>query len=288
MCIVYCVDHPKSLLRETFYLPNSYITNYIRYQNKNHGLRGFKVQPLHIMTPCSTLRPQTPDHRRLICHHYNLIDVSLVQSQHKVIRNPLPCVFSGDGVANSGGLSPSLGILDANPDLVACLTVDQQAGVDDGVTLSAFHQTVFHDLLVPVRDLQQQVVQRDHGEGNVATEPRHACRAAHNNMRPSGRAAASQLGEGLQEDGHAFSTDFRVVYRHLGVDEFTADSGDDFIDELPFLGKQALGDGSDIVGITLDNLKIWGGLEREDGRKLGWGTAEGDALVACGEGVLEC
>ena len=91
------------------------------------------------MTPFSTLRPQSPDHHPLICHHYNFIDVSLLQSQHKVIRNPLPRVFSGDGVANRGGLPPSLGILDANPDLVACLTVDQQAGVDDRVILSAFH-----------------------------------------------------------------------------------------------------------------------------------------------------
>lgn len=40
--------------------------------------------------------------------------------------------------------------------------------------------------------------------------------------------------------------------------------------------------------ITLDNLKVWGCLGREDGRKLGWSTAEGDAPVACGEGVLEC
>ena len=240
------------------------------------------------MTPCSILKLQSPDHRPLICHHYNLVNVLFVQLQHKIFRNPLPRVFSGDGVADSGGLPPRFGILDANPDLIACLTVDQQAGVDDRVGLSAFHQTVFHDLLVPMRDLQQQVVQRDHGEGNVATEPRHACRATHNNMRPSGRAVASQLGEGLQHDGHAFSTDFRVVYRHFGQDEFTADSGDDFIDELPFLGHQALGDGSNIVRITLDNLKVWGCLEREDGRKLGWDTAEGDALVACGEGVLEC
>ena len=137
-------------------------------------------------------------------------------------------------------------------------------------------------------DLQQKVVQRDHGEGNVATEPRHAYRAAHNNMRLSGRAAASQLGEGLQDDGHAFSTDFRVVYRHFGEDESTADRGDDFVDELPFLGQQALRDSSDIVRITLYNLKIWGCLGREDGRKLGWDTAEGDAPVACREGALEC
>ena len=240
------------------------------------------------MTPRSISGPQSLDHRLLICHHYNLIDVSLVQSQHKVIRNPLPRVFSGDGVANSGGLSPSLGILDTNPDLVACLTIDQQAGVDDRVVFSAFHQTVFHDLLVSVWDLQQKVVQWDHGEGNVATESRHACRAAHNNMRPSGCAAASQLGEALQDDGHAFPTDFRVVYRHFGEDESTADSGDDFVDELPFHGQQALGDSSDIVRITLDNLKIWCCLGREDGRKLGWGTAESDAPVACREGVLEC
>lgn len=189
------------------------------------------------MTPCSTLRPQSPYHRPLICHHYNLIDVLLVHLLHKIIRNPLPRVFPGDGVANCVGLPPSLGILDANPDLRACLTVDQQAGADDRVGFSAFHQTVFHDLLVFVRDLQQKVVQWDHGEGNVATEPRHACRAAHNNMWLSGCAAASQLVEGLEDGGHAFSTDLRVVYCHFGEDEFTADGGDDFIDELPFLGQ---------------------------------------------------
>ena len=107
-------------------------------------------------------------------------------------------------------------------------------------------------------------------------------------MRLSSSAAASQLGEGLEDGAHTFPADLPVVYGQFGDDEFAADGGDDFVDELPFLGHQALGDGSDIVRITLDDLEIWGCLGREDSVKFGWGTAEGDASVACGEGVLEC
>lgn len=132
------------------------------------------------------------------------------------------------------------------------------------------------------------MVQWDHDKRDVTTEARHACRAAYNDMRVSGSAAASQLGEGLEDGGHAFSADLLVVYRHFGEDEFTADGGDDFFDELPVLGHQALGDGGDIVRIALDDLKVWGRLGWEDGRKLGRDAAEGDAPVACGEGVLEC
>ena len=80
------------------------------------------------------------------------------------------------------------------------------------------------------------MVQWNHGDRNVAAEARYACRAAHNNMRLSGSAAASQLGEDLQEGGHAFPADLRVVYRHFGEDEFAANGGNNFIDELPFLG----------------------------------------------------
>ena len=236
----------------------------------------------------SNIVPQSPDRRPLVCHRYNLVDVLSVQLQHKIIRNPLPRVLPRDRIANSLRLPPSLRILDANPDLLPCLAVDQQASADNRVDLSAFHQTIFHGLLVFVRNLQHNVIQWNHGKRDVATEARHACRAAYNNMRLSGSAAASQLGESLEDGGHAFPANLPVVYRHFGEDEFTADGGDDFIDKLPFLGHQALRDGSDIVRITLDDLKVWGCLGREDGRKLGWDTTEGDASVPCGEGVLEC
>lgn len=106
-------------------------------------------------------------------------------------------------------------------------------------------------------------------------------------MRLPGSAAASQLGEGLEDGGHALPADLLVVYRHSGEYELTADGGDDCIDELPFFGHQTLGDGGDIVRIALDDLKVWVRLGREDGRKFGWGTAEGDAPVACCECVLE-
>ena len=107
-------------------------------------------------------------------------------------------------------------------------------------------------------------------------------------MRVSSNVASSQLGKRLEDSGHAVPADLHVIYRHFRHDKFTADGEDDFIDQFPFLGHQAPRDGSGIVRITLDDLKVWGCLVWEDGRKLGWGAAEGDAPVACGEGVLQC
>ena len=207
--------------------------------------------------------------------------------QHKIIRNPFPCILSGDGITNSRGLPPSLGIFDANPDLLTCFTIDQPAGVDDRKGFSTLHQPILHHPLVFVGDLQQDVIQWHHGIRDVATELRHACRAAYDNVRLSGHPAASQLGEGFQESGHAFAADLAVVYRQFGQDEFSADGGDDFIDELPVLGHEALGDGSGIVRIALHDLKVWVSLGREYSGELGWVTAEGDASVTFGKGVLE-
>ena len=80
------------------------------------------------------------------------------------------------------------------------------------------------------------MVQWNRDKRDVATEARHACRAAYNDMRLSGSAAASQLGECLEDGDHAFPADLVVVYRHFREDEFTANGGDDSINELPFLG----------------------------------------------------
>ena len=192
-----------------------------------------KKRRRRLVTDCQT---QAPNRGPLVCNHYNLVDILSVQMQHKIVRNPFPCIFSGDGIANSLGLPPRLGIFDANPDLITCFTIDQPAGVDDRKGFSTLHQPILHHPLVFVGDLQQDVIQWHHGIRDVATEVRHAGRAAYDNVRLSGHAAASQLGEGCQESGHAFAADLAVVYRQFGHDEFSADGGDDFIDELPVLG----------------------------------------------------
>ena len=92
------------------------------------------------------------------------------------------------------------------------------------VALSALHQPLLHNLLVRMGHLQHVVVQRDHGNRDVAAEPRHARRAADDNMRPSRGAAAAQLGERLEHGVHAFLADLRVVEGEFGVDEGPADS----------------------------------------------------------------
>ena len=107
-------------------------------------------------------------------------------------------------------------------------------------------------------------------------------------MRFSSDVVSSQLGKRLEDGRHAIPADLNVVYRHFREDEFPTDGGDDFIDEFPLLGHQAFRDGSDVKRITLDDHKLWGCLVWKDGRKLGWGPAEGDAPVACSEGVLKC
>ena len=40
--------------------------------------------------------------------------------------------------------------------------------------------------------------------------------------------------------------------------------------------------------VTLDDLEVGRFRGREDGGQFGWDAAEGDALVAGGEGVFEC
>ena len=106
-------------------------------------------------------------------------------------------------------------------------------------------------------------------------------------MRVSSNVVSSQLGKRLEDGGHAIPADLHVVYRHFRENELSTNGGDDFIDEFPFLRHQAFRDGSDVMRITLDDLKVWGSLVWKDGRKLGWGPAEGYAPVACSEGVLK-
>ena len=106
-------------------------------------------------------------------------------------------------------------------------------------------------------------------------------------MRVSSNVISSQLGKRLEDGGHAIPADLHVVYRHFREDELPTNGGDDFIDESSFLGREAFRDGSDIVRITLNDLKVWGCLVWKDGCKLGWGPAEGDAPVASSEGVLK-
>lgn len=107
-------------------------------------------------------------------------------------------------------------------------------------------------------------------------------------MRVSSNVVSSQLGKRLEDGGHAIPADLHVVYRHFREYELPTNGGDDFINEFSFLGHQAFTEGSDVMRITLDDLKVSGCIVWKDGRKLGWSPAEGDAPVACSEGVLKC
>ena len=237
-----------------------------------------------------TSNPKTLDCRPLVRHHHNLINIPSVQTQHQIIRNPLPRILPRDRIANSRRLPPPPRNLNTNPDRLTRLAIDPPASVDDGESLSALHQSVLHDPLVLVRYLQQDMIQRHHGIRKVATEARHAGRAADDNMRLSRGAGAAQLSERLEQSGHAFAADFLVVDGDFGGDEFAADGGDDFVDEMAALGSgddEAFGDGGEVVRVSLDDFEVGRPFGREDGGQFGWDAAEGDAPVACGEGVFE-
>ena len=55
------------------------------------------------------------------------------------------------------------------------------------------------------------MIQRYHGDGNIAAEARHAGRAADDDVRMSCRAGFAQLGEGVEEGFHAGAADVGVV-----------------------------------------------------------------------------
>jgi len=166
----------------------------------------------------------------------NLVPVRSRILQDEVIGQPLARVLPRDGVPDSFGFTPRLGILDADPDQLGSLAVDQVAGADDGVGLTARHEPVLHDPLVRARNLESVLVQRDHGDGDVAAEERQARGATNDDVRAARDPAAPERGEGLQHGGHAHAANFRVVDGQLGEDGLAADGGDDGVDELAVVG----------------------------------------------------
>ena len=250
---------------------------------------------IHIFnTPVFTITPRQLQPLRVrstvlsVRNHDHLVRVLSIPHQDKILSNPLPCVLPGDAVPNSLGLPPGLGVLDANADLLGRLAVGQQARADDGVGFLACHQALFHDRLVLMRDLEQDMVQRNHSERDIAAEARKARGAASDDVRCPGGTATSELSESLKKGSRAFPADLWVVNAHPGQDEPAANGGNDHIDKFPVLALKALGYRSDIVGVSLNNLEVRGSICREDGRELRGGTAERDALVAGSEGMLKC
>jgi len=245
-------------------------------------------KPIYTITP-RQLRPLRVQSTVLsVCNHGNLVGVLCIPLQDKILGNPLARVLSGDGVPNSLRLPPGLGVLDANPDLLGRLAVGQQARADDCVSFLACYQAVLHDHLVLVRDLEHDVVKRNHGERDIATEPRKACGAAGNDMRVPGGTTAPELSESLEEGSSAFPADLWVVDAQFGHDELAADGGNDNVDKFPVLALEAFGHRRDIVRVALDDLEVWRSFGREDSRELRGGAAERDALVAGSKGVLKC
>lgn len=119
-----------------------------------------------------------------------------------------------------------------------------------------------------MRDLEHDVVQRNHGERDIAAEARKARGAASDDVRTPGGTAASEPSESLEEGSRAFPADLSVVNAHLGHDEPAANGGNDGVDTFPVLTLEALGHGSDIVRVSLNYLEFWDSICREDGREL--------------------
>ena len=142
------------------------------------------------------------------------------------------------------------------------------------------------------------MIQRYHRNGDIAAEARHAGRAADDDMWRSGRAGASQLHQGVEQGGHTLPADVGVVNCEFGQDEFAPNGGDDFVHETTAAPtafssfsvgayEQALGYGGCVVRVALDHAEVGGFVGGENVCEFGGVTAEGDAAVAGGEGVLE-
>lgn len=142
------------------------------------------------------------------------------------------------------------------------------------------------------------MIQRHHRNGNIAAEARHAGCAADDDMRRSGRTGAPQLRKRVDQGGHALPADVGVVDGEFGHDEFTPDGGDNFVHETTAAStafssffvrayEKALGYGGCVVRVALDHAEVRGFVGRENGCEFGGVTAEGDAVVAGSEGVLE-
>ncbi len=69
---------------------------------------------------------------------------------------------------------------------------------------------------------------------------------------------------------------------------FPANCRDDCVHEPPFLGQQTFAHRSNVMGIALDDLKVFGCLMREDGGEFCWSTAKGDASMTCCKRLFEC
>ena len=107
-------------------------------------------------------------------------------------------------------------------------------------------------------------------------------------MRTAGDAGASELSQGLEEGSCAFPADLGVVNGELGHDEPAADGGNNGVNKFPVLALEALGHGSDVLRVALNDLEVRGSASWEDGRELRRVPAEGDAAVAGSKGMLEC
>ena len=139
-----------------------------------------------------------------------------------------------------------------------------------------------------MRDLEQDVVHRDHKERDVAAEVGNASSAVDDDMRTAGGTVSSELSKSFDESSRTFPADLWVVNGHFGHDEGAADGGNDDVDEFPVLALEALGHRIDIVRIAWNEFEVWVGIGREDGGELGRGPTKGDALMTGSKRTLKC
>jgi len=208
-----------------------------------------------------------------------------------VLEYPLSNILARDDVAD--GLALQLagdGILHAGAQgLLGLGAVRVQAAADDGEILAGPDQVVLHGALVLVRLLQHHVVQRHHGEGDVALQGAQPRAAEGDDARLAlGDAPAPHVGEHVHEHLHGVAAQVRVVVAKLLEGEGGAERRAHDVDEGP-RARRVDEAARERVGVQRVAL-----LEPEVGRaraqllgELGRRPAECDARVPGSEASAE-